>query len=1088
MGEELDTDWGGWLPPVDASAGDTAGQTDAEPDGDEPVDREPTDDQIGALEGLIEDYRDEPEIPSEVASGDDEAVYMIESPEELTSEVPEELEREDPREPEPPEPEPPEPEEEFQAPPQSIACPGCGEPCPEEARFCLHCGAPLVEGAVPAGPPLVATAVACEVPGAESGPLDRARTVLERRGGSVRPLEEDPATLVAVFDPDLEDSALRAVRAAADARDAIRGTATVRAGVGTCEISPGAEPDRAVDLAVRLQRMASAGEIIVGEALYHLIGAGISVEPVDPSATLDGDGPVGPLRLLGIAYDAPAPGLGEATLVGRHEELEHVKTVFDRAVSERSGAIVDIVGPPGIGKSRLAEEFVRGLDGAIVVQVRYRPAEEGGAGWLLPEMAQAMGEHVDEPTPAGIRRAIAGGAEPLVVWIDDADRAGSGFHETIAELVASVNDAPLLVLRTGTAAPADAADVMRLEALADEDMEALAGELVGDVGGLVRLARSRGGDPFALEQTLALLIEQGRLAMDRGRWVLSPDLSPTGVPEGVRELLQARIHSLPLDERAVIGLAAVVGEEFPWAPMEDLLPESARPAVRDHLEALAERYLLRPHEGSAETFAFRHASIREAALATVPDDARAEVHERFARWLESAQSGISRVQELVGAHLAAAARLRPPGRERDELARRAAAFLVRAGDQAESWGDVGGAALLLGRAASLLPEADPERPELLLRTATASAEAGHFPEAERFAEESARVAGSRGDRAAEWRARVFRASVRIREAGYYGALESARSTADRAIERLSALGDERGLAAAWALLAQVHQARGYAAGVAVAAERAAEHASRAGRPKEQAEALGRLARAVAEGPIPIEEAIDRCERIASELPDDPAAETEVLGALAHLRAKRGAFGEARELASRALDAAERLGSAEAFAASLHSLGTIEALSGEPVAAEEALRRGEAVGKGAASARIAASLAHISCERGDAEEALALAESAELSAASDDAATRVASLTARARALVLVARIDEADAIARHALRLAEQTDSPELRAEALLVVAEVERAAGRPNEATPFVRRAIRLFERRGSAVWAAKARAQLEGLTQSPEPTLDPD
>lgn len=1082
MAEDLDTDWGGWLPPVDVSPGEPAAETPAETR-DEPAAHDPVadapaedDDQIGALEDLIDTYEDEADAEAEADEVTQEPKeHELESAPEDAEETDSSKDEDEPREAQ-------EPDIAHGVATETLACPGCGEPCPEGARFCLHCGAPLIEGAVAAGTTLVATAVVCEVAGGANGPLERVRTMLERRGGSVRPLEGEPGTLAAVFDPDLEDSIVRAVRAAADARDAVRGTTTVRAGVGTCEIAPGAEAERAVDLAVRLQRMASAGEIIVGEALYRLISEGISVEPVDASARLDGDGPLGPLRLLGVGYDAPAPALRDASLIGRDEELAYLRTAFERAVSEKAGAIVDVVGSPGIGKTRLVEDFVQQLHGVTVVPVRCRPADEGGTGWLLPDIAEGI-TGVGVPTPAAVRRAIDDAGEPIVVWLDNADRAGSSFHEMLAELVAGVRNAPLLVVRTGAQAPADATDVIRLEPLADADMEALVTELIGEVGGLAQVALDRGGDPFALEQTLALLIEQGRLAMDRGRWLLSPDLAPAAVPGNVRDLLEARIHSLPLDERAVIGLAAVVGEEFPWGPMEGLLPESARPAVRDHLEALVERHLLRPQAAAGQTFAFRHASIREAALATVPDEARAEVHERFSRWLESAEAGGPRVDELLGAHVATATRLRPAGPERDELGRRAAKFLVRAGEAAESIGDQAGAAMLFGRAASLLPDPDPERAELLLRTAIASAEAGHLREAERHAEESARVARSDGDRAAEWRARVFRASVRVREAGYYGTLESARSVADRAIERSTALGDDRGLASAWALLAQVHRARGHAAGVVESAERAAEHAARAGRRKEEADALRQLAHAITEGPSPVEEAIERCERIAEQVRHDGAAELDVLGVLALLRARRGAFGEARELASKAVSSAEALGSTAATATSLHRSGLIEMLAGEPDAADEALRRAAETCHGDApiSAQIAASLAHLACERGDADETLALSGTAERLAAPDDAATRVGWRTARARALALLGRIDEADVLARHALRLAEQTDSAELRAEALLDLAQVLAAAGRPNEAAPFVKRSIRLFDRKGSAVGAGKARAVLETLAGIP-------
>jgi ATP/maltotriose-dependent transcriptional regulator MalT len=310
-------------------------------------------------------------------------------------------------------------------------------------------------------------------------------------------------------------------------------------------------------------------------------------------------------------------------------------------------------------------------------------------------------------------------------------------------------------------------------------------------------------------------------------------------------------------------------------------------------------------------------------------------------------------------------------------------------------------------------------------------------------------------------------------------MESVREHAGAAIEACGETGDALGLAWAWSARAMVHRRQGYFAAAADAAERAARWARDAGRRREEVAALRDLAAAIEDGPAPISESIERCRTALQRVRGERPVEQEIEGTLALLLARAGRADEARELATGALAGAEKFGLEREIASCLHRAGRVELLAGGADQAERTLRRAlgavDRLEEGAIRARIAACLAHVAYEAGREQEALELAELAERAAAPDDVRTQVEWRTARAKVLAKDGRTDQAKVVARQAVQLAEQTDLIELRAGALLDVAEVLRLFGRPNEASPFARKARRMLERKGAHASAARARAFLE-------------
>jgi tetratricopeptide (TPR) repeat protein len=1001
--------------------------------------------------------------------------------------------------------------------------------------------------------------------------LQEIRAVLERHGGAVDHLAGSPNTLVAVFgpEPDGGDGPLRAVRAAAEIRQVLPVTSSeptgdgtggqdpavlVRAGVGASEVlgsGAGAArlwEQRVVDLAVRLQRMAEPGEIIVGEGVYRRVGAAVEVQPVDGRARMDGVEPVGPLRLLDVVPDVTSTWLSVAPLVGRDAELARLRDSFRRVASGSRGALVWVVGESGIGKTRLVETFLEELEedaAARVIRVRCRTSSDGGTMWPVADIVEQaawvtdadpvegvtaklhrlFGEGEDaaratgrltaslgasgsvaspEETPWAIRRLLEAAAPngPLVLFVDDADRAGPGFSDLLAGVAEHTREAAVLIVLAGRAEPEHPArldqsaveEPIRIGPLADADMTSLVGallespEVVPEIAYAV--ASAARGNPLAAEHTLALLIDHGRLAFEHRRWVASPDVADHIPPGGALDVLEARIQALDPDHVATLGQAAALGETFPWSVLVDITPEHARLALADQISTLTARDILRPDVlGGEDAYSFRHSLIRGAVLATTDEEVRAVAHERFAAWLQaSAGERPDRHAEWIGSHLESACRFRrgaglegPDG----DLARRAAALLATAGATATGLGDRRGAVQLWLRASSLLDPGDAVQPQLLLETALLLFELGEHAMAEGLLAQAARAARTTADRASEWRTRLARGRFGLASGSDRETLDALRETADAAITACREVGDDVGLAWAWSTRGRIHRHRGHLAAAAVATERAAEHARRAGRDRDELNALREIAGAIADGPAPLPEAAHRCEEILATINGRRPAEQEVRATLAVLMARQGRIDEARALATQALEEVEALDLDAALATCLHRAGQVEAFGGQLEEAQRLLLRALGLADrspdAAARGEIAASLAHVAYDLPDLEAALRFTEVAERDAVPGDVVSRVRGRGARAKVLAKDGRLEEAKAFARHAVQLADQTDLIVLRAGALLDLAEVLGLAGRPEEAAPFARKALRTLERKGAVGSAARARMVWEQVAPRP-------
>ncbi len=194
------------------------------------------------------------------------------------------------------------------------------------------------------------------------------------------------------------------------------------------------------------------------------------------------------------------------------------------------------------------------------------------------------------------------------------------------------------------------------------------------------------------------------------------------IPPTIHALLAARLDRLEPEERAVIERAAVIGKEFWRGAIAELTPEEERGSSGPRLMTLARKEFIEPGASifpEEDGFRFRHILIRDAAYLGIPKETRAQLHERFAAWLErTAGERASELDEIIGYHLEQAHGYRAelgPGGDSPELATRAGERLAAAGRRAiVSRGDVAAGAVLISRAVDLLPPDHPERPALLI--------------------------------------------------------------------------------------------------------------------------------------------------------------------------------------------------------------------------------------------------------------------------------------------------------------------------------------------------------------------------------------
>ncbi len=702
-------------------------------------------------------------------------------------------------------------------------CASCGRESPDDFGFCPACGAALSAAPRSREVRKVVTILFCDLIGStalgdRTDPetlrllmrryYETARVVLERHGGTVEKFVGD--AVMAVFGIPLatEEDALRAVRAAVELRDTIHELGLdARIGVNTGAVVAG-EGDTlvtgdAVNVAARLEQSAGAGEIVLGADTLRLVRDAVETEKVQ--LQLKGKpGEVAAHRLIRLEHDAAGVRRHfDQPMVGRQRELARLRGEFDEAIASRTSRLFTLIGPAGVGKSRLVADLLASIgEGTTVAQGRALSYGEGITYWPLIEILLQLGIAPDEAirsSPADTQLATRARLEqlaeerPLVLVLDDLQWAEQPMFDLVEHLVDWVRDAPMLLLciarpelvdvRPGWGGGKLNATSILLEPLPEADATALADSLLDGLD-LAPDARARiidlaDGNPLFLEEIAALV---------RDTPATTGELQ---VPPTIHAVLQARLDALSERERTVIERGAVEGKIFHRGSVVALAPASVRDQVPAHLLALIRKELVRPERSqfaNDDAFRFRHMLIRDTAYESLPKAIRAELHERFAEWLDG-RGDLLEQDEIVGHHLERAATyLREVGAEPDRqrsLARRAAAHLAQAADRAFERGDAAGATSLQSRAAGLLT--GEERRRLLPLLIEAHRQVGGLATTRDLLAEL--ESGSEVDRAVALALRTLRDPLTAGESvdDLRGALSAARGTLSDAHDALGVI-------------------------------------------------------------------------------------------------------------------------------------------------------------------------------------------------------------------------------------------------------------------------------------------------------------
>jgi class 3 adenylate cyclase/tetratricopeptide (TPR) repeat protein len=1016
-------------------------------------------------------------------------------------------------------------------------CDVCGRENRPDSRFCDACGAVLTAGELREVRKVV-TVLFCDVTGSTAlgerlepeslrKVMERyfavARDVLERHGASVEKFIGDAVMAVFGIPVVHEDDALRAARAACDLRDDLRELngelhrdfeveLAVRIGVNTGQVVTGTgatlATGDAVNVAARLEQAAQPNEILIGERTRQLAESALDVEPVPDVEAKGKSEPVRAFRLNRVRADVPAiTRRFDSPFVGRVDELAQLAQARARAERESACYLFTVLGSPGVGKSRLTEEFLKSSSDAVVLRGRCLAYGEGITYFPLVEILEQIAadaaltaqlENDDTArrllnrvsAAAGFAAEPALGREesfqavrklfetlarrkPLVVVFDDLHWA----EPTLLDLVDHIADwsrgAPILLmclarpelldLRSGWAGGKLNATTLLLEALSRSESDTLIDNLLlgADLAPALRrrIAATAEGNPLFVEHMLALIKQNGDRSGDE-----------IEVPGTIQALLAARLEQLSTEERMTAERASVIGKEFWRAAVVELEGDAAA------LPSLVRKELIRPHRSSVfpddDAFRFRHLLVRDAAYDAMPKELRAELHGRFGRWLEQRRSEFD---EIVGYHFEQAFRLReqlgPVGADTRELASRAADHLGAAGQRALDRGDVPAAINLLTRATELLPTEGSESRRLEIELGWALFDNGQLDRAEAAFVTSRDHAEIAGDDAVACRARV---GLLMLETQRNEPIEEQLVAAQREIETLERLGDDAGLAEALEAEGMLQTWLGRTAAAAASSERAARHARasehrrlerRVQASKVIQEAWGHLA--AAEGVRACDELLERAR--------GTALEPYVLAARALHRAWLGEVADARKDIRHARTLLADFGDELMASATGMIEAHVELAAGEPRAAEatarpayEALAR---IGDQGYRSTVGCYLARAVYEQGRYAEAETLALEAGALASADDFSSQSLARRVRARVLAQRGELENAEALAREAVDTTARTDSFGERGDALADLADVLMLAGRVDEADACLDAAAELYERKGALALAEAAR-----------------
>jgi tetratricopeptide (TPR) repeat protein len=486
---------------------------------------------------------------------------------------------------------------------------------------------------------------------------------------------------------------------------------------------------------------------------------------------------------------------------------------------------------------------------------------------------------------------------------------------------------------------------------------------------------------------------------------------------------------------------------------------------------------------ATDALAFRHLLIRDAAYGSIPKATRADLHERFADWLDRTSGSLGERDEIVGYHLEQAYRYRtelgPTDERTQALAGRAAEHLAAAGRNAFARRDVSATVNLLARAAELLPPEDPLRLELLSDLGLALTR-WDLPRADDVLSEAIEGARAVEDRRLEALAGVRKLFVRMMRDPEVKQLESL-DEAERYAELFDGWSDDLGAAEALTLVGTIRFWAGRCALAEERLERANALARRSGSRMQEGEIARLLTLVISQGPEPVVDGLRRLQALLEGGSADRKLEVAVASKRGELEAMLGRFEPARELVTRATSLAREIGDQIALSRALADSARVEMLAASPAAAEREARAGyeilERMGNVGNLASAAPHLGDILYAQGRYDEAHQLSVFTEGITVKGDVDAEVRWRWVRAKTLARRGRSDEAEAFAMEAVRIVARTDYLDLHTDALESQAEVLRLAGRRSDAAAALKESLELRRLKGNLVGAARAESSLAEL-----------
>jgi class 3 adenylate cyclase/tetratricopeptide (TPR) repeat protein len=890
----------------------------------------------------------------------------------------------------------------------------------------------------------------------------------------------------------------------------------------------------AVNVAARLEQAAAAGEVLIGDSTYHLVRDHVRVESSPPLAVKGKSAELRAYRLLGLA-DAGAGRTGERQqpFVGRRRELARLGQAFGDAGIERRCYLFTLLGSAGVGKSRLVGEFLAAHAAeATVLSGRCLPYGEGITYWPVVEIIRSATHAEEHEDAAVIRDRIATmvAADPnaeriadllasmlglttvnappeerhwavrrflesrardqaLICLIEDIHWAEPGLLDLLENIADWMRGVPMLLLCTARPELLEArpawgggkvnATTLLLEPLNADSTRELVMGLLGAAAlpaALVdRILSTAEGNPLFAEEITRMLIDDGEL-LTAGEDV--------PIPTSIQAVIAARLDHLPGPERMVAERAAVAGRVFERGAVMALVAEEDHDRVAGLLLGLVRKELVQPSEPdltSDEAFRFRHLLIRDTAYGGLPKQDRAELHERFAGWVERvASERVDEYAEIIGYHYEQAVRYRRElgldEARTTELARRGGERMRGAGQRAYLRGDRDGAIRLLERSLTLLP-AGPVRRQALITLVLASGAESQLRgiEAANQLVDEALVAGDAAD---ELKGRVLTVVRRTFADPDYVA-SGATDEVNAALAVFERLGDEQGMAFAEAALSIIYLGLAHWQRSREHAERGLAHALAAGDGAMADSMRFHILNSALWGPTGAAEFLALANRLAAEVESASG-----LGNILNLRsfghAMTGNGSAARTDIEEAMRLRRELGDPDlawTFCAAPveQTLGDLEAAD---ALASSTIAVLETIGETGQRSSLFGIRARIAFDRGRPDaEVTGYADACRRLAADDDTVSQTQWRAAMALVAARAGRIDDAKQLIGEAATIIAASDFLYLLGLTAQDRGYIHAQAGELDEARRRYEEALTLFEQKGDVMDAGRVRETLAAL-----------